>query len=58
MSVKIESLGVVVPGQVVRKFDGTDTTLTITAEQAKSLYDSLGLVVKFFDLAGQEPDAP
>ena len=58
MTVKIESLGVVIPGQVVRKFDGTNTTLTITAEQAKALFVALSTVNEFFDLQEQEPDAP
>lgn len=49
MTVKIKSLGVEVPGQVVRKFDGTDTTLVLDEDQARLLYDELGTVMAFFD---------
>lgn len=49
MGIKIETLGVVVTGAVTRKFDGQNTTLTLTGEQAKALYDSLGPVLAFLD---------
>lgn len=48
MAVRIESIGVVVPGHVVRKRDGENTVLTLDSEQARSLYDSLGTVVNMF----------
>jgi hypothetical protein len=48
MTVKIEKLGIVVPGQVVRKFDGTDTTLTLSGDQVKNLYDQLGEIMPLF----------
>lgn len=49
MAVKIETMSVVVPGQVVRKFDGSQTTLTITGDQARYLYEAMGTVVSLFD---------
>lgn len=49
MAVKIETMSVVVPGQVVRKFNGKDTTLTITGDQARHIYDVMGTVVSLFD---------
>jgi hypothetical protein len=49
MGVKIDSLGIVVKGAVTRKFNGSETTLTVTAEQARELYDALGTVVQFFE---------
>lgn len=56
MTVRIESLGLVIPGQVTRKFDGTNTVLTVTAEQARSIYDALATVNHFFEL--QDPPSP
>lgn len=49
MTVRIETMGVLVPGHVVRKRDGDDTVLTLTREQASSLYESLDTVVKLFE---------
>lgn len=49
MSVSIETIGVLVPGTVVRKRDGEDTVLTLTGDQARSLYESLGTVVSLFE---------
>jgi len=49
MAVEIKTLGVTVPGNVVRKFNGTETTLVIGAEQARVLYEALGTVVQFFE---------
>lgn len=54
MAVKIKSLGVEVPGQVVRKFADGVTTLILNEEQVRVLHDGLGTVVGFFD-AQNEP---
>jgi hypothetical protein len=48
MTVQIDTLRVSVPGQVTRKYDGTTTVLTVTAEQAAALFTSLGAVQQFF----------
>lgn len=53
MPVQIETLSVQVSGQVVRKFDGSLTTLTITGDQARELHGQLGSVLQFLD--GQAP---
>lgn len=49
MAVTIESIGVVVPGHVVRKRDGDDTVLVMTGEQVRSLYESLGTVISLYE---------
>jgi hypothetical protein len=54
LSVRIESMGVVVPGQIVRKYDRTNTTLTITAEQARHLHASLATVIQFFEMSEEQ----
>lgn len=51
MAVRIETIGVLVPGHVVRKRDGDDTVLTLDGGQARSLYESLGTVVGMFENA-------
>lgn len=53
MSVSIESLGVSVSGPITRRYDQATnrTGLTLTQAQAQELYDALGPVLKFFDLA-------
>lgn len=48
VAVRIETMGVLVPGHVVRKREGDDTVLSLTGEQARSLHDSLGTVVDLF----------
>lgn len=59
-SVLIGSFGLVIPGQVVRKYDTADdtTTVTITGDQAKAMYEALGTVVQFFGLNGTPAAAP
>ena len=51
MAIKIKSLGVEVPGRVVRSYDETSktTTLLLDAEQVQALHEELGTVVMFFD---------
>lgn len=51
MSATIESLGVSVAGQVVRRFDRTDdrTTFVLDQNQARELFDALAPVLDFFD---------
>lgn len=51
MSVTIEKIGVVVPGQVVRKYDteADETTLTLTGDQVLSMLNSLGTVRGLFN---------
>lgn len=51
MSVTIEKIGVVVPGQVVRKYDteADETTLTLTGDQVLSMLSSLGTVRSLFN---------
>lgn len=51
MTVRIETMGVLVPGHVVRRRDGDDTVLTLTRDQAEALYTSLDTVVKMFQAA-------
>lgn len=48
MAVKIRSMAVEVDGNVVRKFDGTTTTLVLTEDQAKTLHEQLSPVLEFF----------
>lgn len=55
MSATIQSLGVSVEGQVVRKFDGHTTTLVLDQAQARELYDALAPVLDFFDKQGPRP---
>jgi hypothetical protein len=52
LSVRIESMGVVVPGQIVRKHNGTNTTPTITADQAR--HASLATVIQFFEMSEEQ----
>jgi hypothetical protein len=54
LSLRIESMGVVVPGQIVRKYDGTSTTLTITAELARHLHASVPTVIQFFEMSEEQ----
>lgn len=49
MTVQLESMGVKVPGHVVRKRDGDDTVLILNREQAASLYHSLNTVLGLFE---------
>jgi hypothetical protein len=49
MTVRIKLLGVEVPGQVTRKFDGAVTTLMLNEDQVRVLYAELGPVLQFFD---------
>lgn len=57
MAVNIESLGVSVSGQVVRRHDrtGDRTTLVLDQNQARELFDALAPVLDFFDK--QPPDS-
>lgn len=58
MAVRIETIGVLVPGHVVRKRDGEDTVLTLNGDQARSLYESLGTVNNMFDSVRAEKNTP
>ncbi len=61
MGIHITELGVSVAGQVTRKYSKADdeTTLTVTAEQARELRDSLDTAVRFFDQQSSgEPETP
>jgi N-acetylglucosamine kinase-like BadF-type ATPase len=49
VTVRIKQLGAEVPGQVIKKYDGTTTTLILDETQARTLHADLGNVVKFFD---------
>lgn len=51
MSATIESLGVSVVGQVVRRYDrtGDRTTFVLDQDQARELFDALAPVLDFFD---------
>lgn len=49
MSVKIKTLGVELPGRVLRTFDGDNTTLVLDEAQARLLHEELTTVVGFFD---------
>lgn len=50
MSVTIEKIGLVVPGQIVRKYDteADETTLTLTGDQVQFIHDATGSVVGLF----------
>lgn len=49
MGLKITELGIVVPGQITRKFDGTDTTLIFNEDQLRELVSSAKLALKVFE---------
>jgi hypothetical protein len=49
VTVKIKTLGVEVPGRVVRNFENDTTTLLFNEEQVRLLHEELGTVVRFFD---------
>lgn len=49
MGLKITALGVSVPGKVTRKFDGSETTLTLTEEQTRKLHEATELALRLFD---------
>lgn len=49
MAAKVTGLALEVQGAVVRKFDGSVTTLMLTEEQAREAHESLGAVLSFFD---------
>jgi hypothetical protein len=51
MSATVESLGVSVQGQVVRRHDRANdrTTLVLNQGQARELFDALAPVLSFFD---------
>lgn len=53
MAVVIHEVGITVKGSVVRKFDGTTTTLLVSADQALEIREDLDTVI---DLLGAEPD--
>lgn len=52
MTVHIESVGVEVPGRVVRSYseDTKTTTLLLSGAQVRALNENTGLVVQFFDM--------
>jgi hypothetical protein len=49
MGLKITELGVSVPGRIMRKFDGDDTTLTLSEEQTRKLHEATELALRLFD---------
>jgi hypothetical protein len=51
MAASIEALGVSVSGKVTRRYDDSEerTTLVVTEDQAKEMYDALGPVLAFFE---------
>ncbi|QDH91821.1 hypothetical protein SEA_PHRAPPUCCINO_146 [Mycobacterium phage Phrappuccino] len=55
MTVRINNVSLEVDGAVVRKFDGATTSLTVTGEQAHSLYRDLSAVIGLLD-DGTGPD--
>ena len=58
MTVRIKLLGVEVPGQVTRKFDGAVTTLMLNEDQVRVLYAELGPVLQFFDAQSPVESVP
>lgn len=46
--VTINELAVTVQGNVVKNFDGSESTLRVTQDQAEELYAGLGPVIEFF----------
>ncbi len=58
MTVTIKTLGVEVPGHIVKKFDGKSTTLLLDEAQARLLHEELGTVVAFFDSQSVKPPGP
>jgi hypothetical protein len=51
MSASIESLGVSVTGKVTRRYDDRKdrTTVVVSEQQAREMYDALGPVLAFFE---------
>lgn len=49
MGLKITELGIVVPGQITRKFDGTDTTLVLNEDQLRELASSAASALRIFE---------
>ena len=60
MSVLINEVGIVVPGSVTRKYDSeaNHTVLTVNAEQASSIAESLGPVLSLLGAHGGTPATP
>lgn len=52
MGVQISTLGIVVSGQLTRKFDGTNTTLEVTLAQAAEINQGTSKVLEFFGTQG------
>lgn len=56
MGFHIEEVGLTVAGNIVKKFDGTTTTLRVNAEQARAIADSVATVLELFKESETAPD--
>lgn len=58
MAVIVDELGLVIPGNVVKKFDGTDTTLRVTRAQLDQLIEAAQGAVAIFGKTEPSPPEP
>jgi hypothetical protein len=49
MTARIREMTVEMPGRVLRRFDGTNTMIAVTEDQARALLEQLSPVLHFFD---------